>query len=228
MSDDGLRERVAELLRDCLVGTERIQRNAYAPPPEWTELLLGRRNVVCVPTPDHNAPITPLVLFPGSFNPLHRGHERMAKIAAERLSEAVWFEISIANVDKPPLDFLTIRERLDQLGGYSVCLTRAATFVEKAELFPGATFVVGADTLSRIADERYYGGSRTERDAALARLVQAGVRFLVFGRTVGNRFTTLADLTVPSTLAGLCEEVPKAEFREDVASTQIRAKSTHV
>jgi hypothetical protein len=152
----------------------------------------------------------------------------MAEIAARRLGQPVWLEISITNVDKPPLDFLTVRERLDQLGAYDVCLTCAPTFVEKAEIFPGSTFVVGADTLGRIADARYYGGSQAARDAALARFDQAGVRFLVFGRAVGDRFATLAELAVPSTLADLCEEVPESEFHEDVASTQIRAQSSHV
>lgn len=150
----------------------------------------------------------------------------MAQIAEERLREDVWLELSIANVDKPPLDFLTIRERLDQLAAYNVCLTCAPRFVEKAELFPGAAFVVGADTLSRIADERYYHGNLEDRDAAIGRLEQARARFLVFGRTCEGRFLTLADLSLPPRLAAVCDGVPAAEFRDDVSSTDLRTASS--
>ena len=227
MSGDASRQNVSNWVRGYLVGGERVERIAYAAPAEWTDLLLGRRRIVYRPQAGDPASSEVRVVFPGSFNPLHRGHVRIAEIAAERLGRPVWFEISITNVDKPSLDFLTLRERLDQLVGHDVCLTRAPTFVEKAELFPGATFVVGVDTLARIADERYYRGKCAGRDAALANLRAANVRFLVFGRMIGNRFATLADLAVPSTLAELCEQVPEPEFREDVASTQIRAKSSH-
>lgn len=213
------------MLQDHLRDGEVVWRAAYKAPPEWSELLLGERSVVLLPPvngPDHPEP---KVLFPGSFNPLHHGHKRMAEIAAERLGVPVWFEISITNVDKPPLDFLSIRERLDQLAGYGVCLSRAPTFVEKAELFPRATFVVGTDTLVRIADERYYHESAEERDRALARLDQVNTRFLVFGRTYSGRFTTLADLSLPPRLAALCEGVPEADFRDDISSTTLRQAS---
>jgi hypothetical protein len=190
--------------------------------------LLGRRKVVYLPAADSTDGAADCcevkAVFPGSFNPLHEGHVRMAAIAGRRLGEAVWLEISMANVDKPPLDFLTIRERLDRLTSYNVCLTRAPTFVEKAELFRAASFVVGADTLARIADEQYYHGERDERDAAIARLDQLDTKFLVFGRTRGDRFVTLADLSLPPQLAAMCEGVGEIEFRDDISSTELRTE----
>ena len=56
----------------------------------------------------------------------------MAEIAAARCGAPVTLELSIANVDKPTLDFLEIDDRLAGLSDYPVLLTRAATFVEKA------------------------------------------------------------------------------------------------
>jgi nicotinic acid mononucleotide adenylyltransferase len=221
---------VKSLLSPLLQGSEHVDRKQSAAPPEWTQLLLGDRDVVFHPADSfesiaNSGRLRPNVLFPGSFNPMHHGHVRMAQIAAERLGEPVWLEISITNVDKPPLDFLTLRERLEPLTAYNVCLTRAPTFVEKAALFPGATFVVGADTLLRIADQRYYDGEEKRRDAAIVRLERAQARFLVFGRKCDGRFLTLANLSLPSRLAAACESVPEQEFRDNTSSTALRGAS---
>ena len=93
-----------------------------------------------------------------------------------------------------------------------------------SELFPGRTFAVGADTIARIGDSRYYDDSPEVAEAAYARLAELGCRFLVFGRQAGDGFQTLTDVKLPPSLASLCDEVPEAEFREDVASTAIRAE----
>jgi hypothetical protein len=203
--------------------------------PGWSELLDGKLAAVgyrgtalqaAVPPQRHahaavqGDPVR--VVFPGAFNPLHRGHRRMVHWARQRLGAAPAFEISLTNVDKPPLDFTEMDYRLRQFGPDDfVWFTRAATFVDKAELFPGATFLVGADTLRRIADARYYP-SPAARDQALAALAARGCRFLVFGRLQQGVFVTLRALQVPDCLAALCEEVPENEFREDIASSQLR------
>jgi hypothetical protein len=98
----------------------------------------------------------------------------------------------------------------------------APTFVEKAELFPGAMFIVGADTLARIAEPRYYGGDAASRDEAIAAIGGLGCRFLVFSREMDGRFLTLSELNLPAELRSLCEEVPASEFREEVSSTELR------
>src|ERR1700712_5498106 len=92
----------------------------------------------------------PVLLLPGSFNPLHAGHMLLARVAEEIRQQPLAFEISVTNVDKPPLVGATIRHRLAQFAWKSpVELIRAPTFVEKARLFPGTTFVIGADTAGR-------------------------------------------------------------------------------
>jgi hypothetical protein len=110
------------------------------------------------------------------------------------------------------------------LSDHPVLLSRAATFAEKAALFPGAVFVVGADTIARIADERYYGGSREKRDSAIAAIAARGCRFLAFGRVFDGRFMLPSELNLPSQLRGMCEEVCESDFRQDVCSTELRAE----
>src|SRR5688572_20826527 len=101
---------------------------------------------------------SPRVLFPGSFNPLHRGHTSLAERAAERLGAPVAFELSIANAEKPDLPPDEVLRRLDQFRARApVYVSRAATFRQKAALFPGCVFLVGADTAVRVVDPRFYG-----------------------------------------------------------------------
>jgi nicotinamide mononucleotide (NMN) deamidase PncC len=199
---------------------------------EVGELMIGRRHIAMF-RPGSTAEFFAAgsqpnvdVLFPGAFNPPHVGHLRMADLAEQRLGKAVTWELSIANVDKPPLDFIAIDERVAALRGEDagrlIALTAAPTFVEKAKLFPGVTFVVGADTMSRIAEPRYYEGDLAKRDRAIAEIEKQRSRFLVFGRATEDRFLTLGDLDLPAVLRQLCDEVPVAEFREDVSSTALR------
>src|SRR5579862_9734809 len=80
------------------------------------QLLSGEVNRVTA-QPDGqltlSAPL-PAVLLPGSFNPMHEGHVTLARIAEELRQQPVAFEISVTNVDKPPLASETIRHRLTQ------------------------------------------------------------------------------------------------------------------
>lgn len=218
------------LLEPSVAGA--VQRREKRAPPAWTDVLLGRQRSAFV-FDEHSATVEPAsstaaactsaVLFPGAFNPLHAGHRKMAELAAARSGRPVTYELSIANVDKPPLDFLEVADRLAQFAGSRVLLTHAATFEQKAQANPGCTFVVGADTVSRIADPRYYGGEPSRRDAAVATIAGHGCRFLVFGRVCDGRFQSLADLNVSATLRELCDEIPEADFRIDLSSTELRA-----
>ncbi|MCL6503488.1 MAG: hypothetical protein K6T86_12440 [Pirellulales bacterium] len=227
----GVEERMAYPLRP----EEHLEVERTEAPAAWQQLLAGRLAAVgeaalagevrAVPCEATALEPTGRTLFPGAFHPRHAGHLQMAAVARARLGRRVEFEISVFNVDKPPLDYTEMSLRRRQFGGdEALWFTRAPTFVEKAELFPGATFVVGADTIVRIAEPRYYG-SISARDEALARLADRGCRFLVFGRMHQGRFQTLADLPLLPTLAALCDGVDEAEFRVDLSSTELRQRS---
>lgn len=166
----------------------------------------------------------PDLLVPGSFNPLHAGHTELAAVAERRYSRSVGFEISVFNVDKPPLPTEEVIRRTAQfVGKASVVLTRAPTFVEKAALFPGRIFAVGADTAGRVIDPRYHRQDHAVMFAALEAIRGAGCRFLVGGRSMqGGPFTDLAGLPIPESHADLFEGIPESEFRIDLSSTQLR------
>ncbi|CDF35577.1 unnamed protein product [Chondrus crispus] len=172
------------------------------------------------------------LVFPGSFNPLHRGHQRLMAVAQDMYPrDRAAYEISITNVDKPALKAEIAKQRVDQFGlKETVLVTSAPLFSEKAELFPNSKFVVGVDTAFRLVTPRYYGGEG-RMISALADIKARGCRFLVGGRVeqgkdgVGsNRFLTMRDVQIPGGFDDLFEMIPQERFREDVSSSDIRAQ----
>jgi hypothetical protein len=172
-----------------------------------------------------SAPRRPLLLS-GSFNPLHSGHVLLARIAEEYKQQPLAFEISVTNVDKPPLAAETVRRRLTQFTSKSpVELTRAPTFVEKSRLFPKTTFVIGADTAERLVAPKYYGDDEIQMHLALEEIGNSGGSFLVAVRVDGGaRLRTLSDIVVPRRYASLFSEIPEERFRVDTSSSEIRAR----
>jgi hypothetical protein len=81
--------------------------------------------------------------------------------------------------------------------------------VDKARIFPGCWFVVGADTAERIVDPRFYGGDRDSMLLALDAIRRKGCRFLVAPRLADPKagagpLRTLDDILplVPRVLQG--------------------------
>jgi hypothetical protein len=230
-----------------LQGGESVAQEHVGAAPLLAELLEGRRGVVWS-LPDASAghrppdgavlhqarrtslhatiPIplsAPAGVLCGAFDPLHHGHERLRAVAERIVQGPVYYELSIRNVDKPPLDYLTVARRCAQFQNIPLALTSAPTFAEKARVLPGVVFVVGVDTAERIIAPRYYRGG--DMESALRQIRDAGCRFLVAGRTVRDRFTTLGDLPIPAEFAELFTAVPPDQFREEISSTELRKPS---
>lgn len=181
-------------------------------------LVWGEIGKVCV----SGCRESPSALLPGAFNPLHAGHRSMKADAERRLGCTLAYELTVTNADKPPLDFVEIEGRTQAIGmNDDLWLTSLPLFTQKAEAFPGATFVVGADTIERIAHSKYYGSSAL-RDAGLRRFHELDVDFLVYGRDAGDGFKGLQDLELPTLLATRCRGVSGAEFRIDLSSRALR------
>lgn len=208
-----------------LTGGESVQirHGEHAGPLE--RLLSGEAGYVTVGLDGLMAADSPLdaAILPGSFNPLHQGHEGLASVAAGMLGTEVVYELSVTNVDKPTLDEGEINGRLAQfLGKNRVALTRAETYLLKARLFPGCTFVIGWDTAVRLVASRYYGGDKAAMLTALAEIRAAGCSFLVAGREEGGTFRTLDQVLVPAGFKALFRAIPEAAFRVDISSTSLR------
>jgi nicotinic acid mononucleotide adenylyltransferase len=206
-----------------LFDDETVVIERHEAPPEWRQLLSGERDAASVGGPV-DRPAAGLVVFPGSFDPLHEGHLRMAVIAQEIAERPLDFELSVVNVDKPALDYIEMRDRATQFAGRRLWLTRAATFLEKLDVFPEGTFVMGADTFARLADPRYYGGSAEAAERAAHRIAGQARGLIVFGRERGGVFEDPALLDVPRVLREVAYFVSPREFRLDISSTELRRR----
>lgn len=182
---------------------------------DFSNLLKGEVDHILVN--GDSLPEQPL-LYPGSFNPLHQGHKGLLH-AAEKISERNGlFELSIKNVDKPPLAFDEVEKRLAVVS-MPLVLTSAPTFIEKANLFPGAWFAMGYDTAIRLVDPKYH----PDVPAMLQQFQSLKTRFVVAGRLHNGIFQSLEQVPIPAGYEHLFIPIPETIFREDISSTVLRA-----
>jgi nicotinic acid mononucleotide adenylyltransferase len=222
----------AGLPADCRVAEarmlrpgERIVRDVVVAPAAWRDLLGGRRRVAAADDGDAT-PAAGALVFPGSFDPLHEGHRLMARLAEEIAERPLEWELSVTNVEKPLLDYVSIRDRARQFAGQRLWLTRAARFREKLEIFPAGTFVMGADTYARLADPRYYGGSAEAAAEAVDTIAAQARGLIVFGRTRHGVFEDAGQIDAPQRLRDISYFVSQREFRLDISSTELRRQAT--
>ncbi|MDI9395436.1 MAG: hypothetical protein QM426_08505 [Euryarchaeota archaeon] len=164
------------------------------------------------------------ILFSGSFDPCHKNHIFMAECASKKYNAPVHFEISLTNVDKPPIDFISLNQRLESLQKYKdkdfmggIFLTNAPLFLQKADLFPNSTFIIGADTFNRLFDAKYYDGT-VDTPSILRHFKEKNVRFMVFQRKS-------VEMSINPDILEFCDIIPMYEYEDDgTSSTEIRKK----
>lgn len=205
---------------------ENVEMEKHVVGDPLTLFLHGETDVVCIAKDGrarNDAPL-PKLLMPGSFYPLHEGHRALAEVASFMENVPVAFEISVSNADKGEIALEGVRSRLKQFEWYAdLWLTRAPTFVQKARLLPGVTFVLGLDTQERLVMPKYYNDCEEEMAKAFAEIRSQGCSFLVGGRADDDgTFRTLSDSTLPSHCHDLFREIPENHFRVDVSSTALR------
>ena len=182
----------------------------------WVKLLNNEVNYVS------SSKSKPELIFPGSFNPLHEEHIRMGDLAEKKTGMQTTFEICAKNADKPPLTFQEIKRTLDQFDeNDSWVMTSAGRFSEKAEMFPNSVFIIGADTLLRVFDEKFYSSNK-DMNEHVERFNDHNIHFLVFGRKVDDKFISLEDINIPSKIRSRCTGFNEGSFRDDISSTEIR------
>jgi nicotinic acid mononucleotide adenylyltransferase len=207
-----------------LTGTDLISTESSAKPNQaLSDVVLGTSPFYF----SGNEPLTsPMVICSGSFNPLHEAHITLLKLGEKITDLRGIFELSITNVDKPPLDFIEIEKRMSQFESKSLplILTNQPRYFGKMEIFAkDSYFVMGSDTFARVVDGRYY--DRTE--TPISHFESRGARFIVAARKLGDGAVLTGEEIIqntqnPAGWSAITTCIPPDNFLMDVSSTEIR------
>lgn len=106
-----------------------------------------------------------VVVFDSSFNPPTVAHEHMAQLA-RNYGKNICLMLSVLNADKPVDTPSNLQHRVNMMRLMAGCqdadiaLSKAPRFIDKLEFLleygKSVTFVMGADTLIRVIDPKYY------------------------------------------------------------------------
>lgn len=166
-----------------------------------------------------------VVLFPGTFNPIHDGHMFMAEAVQDIGNVSTLYMITADSPHKPPLPVVTmlakaVKIRMSDPTRCVLFTQNDPLFIDKARKFPGASFLVGADSVERLLDPRWYGGKPEAVVDMLDEFERLGTRFYVFGRDSGKGMVRMSDIPVIGHHKNMFVQMPDNKYA--ISSTQIR------
>ncbi len=168
----------------------------------------------------YNLPGDKFILFPGSYNPKHVGHEEIAELASKQLGLPVVYEMSVLNADKGKIDYIEIGNRFESFTKENhILVTNAPKFIDKARLFPGHPMLLGVDTWIRVKNPKYYDNSISKLKEVLEEFKKLKTTFLVAPRMTDGVLEVLIEDEFSKDLCTPLAEMPK---NLTISSSQIR------
>ena len=173
-----------------------------------------------------------VILYPGSFNPIHEGHWKIIEWCNTYLFKRPFIEISINNVDKSSFDYVDIYERIYRIRSDSrssnisgIIISNAAIFLEKNYQHLSPEFLVGVDTFNRIFDLKYYKTVEDLHNTVDSMRINH-CHFHVLDR---KGFTVHNNLVEKFGLDKITHFVPDTEYQDEGhSSTKLRSQTNEV
>lgn len=210
-------------------GNASVNSDLFERPVFWPD---ERRGTIDELHPDRH------ILYPGSFDPLHYGHEGIAQTVERATGRQAVFAITQKHPTKGLIAVDEMLRRAKQFAWrWPIVLTQDdALYIQKARKFPGFGFAIGADVMLGILDPKYYVEGITELRSVINAFEMLGTKFYVNSRMVDG------ELMTAERALEICEarkQHPQLETRNllgtlfvpvtgrwDVSSSTIRARRT--